>query len=83
MEYINRTGVRKMNSDNDLRRWQARKDKRVRKCKKHVEQCMTKHALHRAEERNIRVKDILEGRAKVKQCCTEDGRFITIIGLAC
>lgn len=68
-----------MNTVNDIRRWQTRKEKRVRKCKEHVKQCMTAHALSRAAERNVRVKDIIEGRAKVQQRCTPEGMYITII----
>ena len=64
---------------NDMRRWQARKDKRVKKSKEHVKQCMTAHALTRAEQRNVRVRDVLEGRAKLRQRSATDGKFITIV----
>lgn len=63
----------------DLQRWQVRKDKSIPKSKYHVYDVMTKHALQRAEQRNMRVKDVVEGRAKVKQILTKEKRYITII----
>lgn len=63
----------------DLQRWQVRKDKSIPKSKHHVYDVMTKHALQRAEQRNIRVKDVVESRAKVQQILTKDKRYITII----
>lgn len=63
----------------DMKRWQVRKDKQAPKPKHHLLNVMTQHALQRAGERNVRVKDVLEGRAKVKQILTPDKRYITII----
>ena len=63
----------------DLLRWQVRKDKSTPKSKHHVYDVMTKHALQRADQRNIRVKDVVQGRAKVQQILTQDKRYITII----
>ena len=40
---------------------------------------LTQHALSRAAERGVRVKDVLEGRANVKLCLTPEGRYATII----
>ena len=42
---------------------------------------MTDHALQRAHSRGVRVRDIVEGRAKVKQITSNVGRYITIIPL--
>ena len=64
---------------NDMRRWQMRKDKQTPKAKHHILKVMTAQALQRAKERNVRVRDIVEGRAQVKQLLTPDGRYITII----
>ena len=66
----------------DLQRWQVRKDKSIPKSKQHVYDVMTKHALQRAEQRNMRVKDVVEGRAKVQQILTKEKRYITIIPTA-
>ena len=63
----------------DLQRWQVRKDKCIPKSKHHVHDVLTKHALQRAEQRNMRVKDIVEGRAKIQQILTKDNRYITVI----
>ena len=67
--------------DVDLKRWTSRKEKTNSKPKPkhHIHDVMTKHALNRAKERGIRVRDIVEGRAKVEQIVTENGKFITII----
>ena len=64
----------------DLQRWEQRKSKSKPKEKTRVQSALTEHALRRAEHRAVRVKDIVEGRAAVKQI-TQDGRFLTIIPL--
>ena len=64
----------------DLQRWEQRKNKSKPKEKTRVQSALTEHALRRAEHRDVRVKDIVEGRAAVKQV-TKDGRFLTIIPL--
>ena len=64
----------------DLQRWEQRKNKNKPKDKSRVQSTLTEHALRRAEQREVRVKDIVEGRAAVKQV-TKDGRFLTIIPL--
>ena len=64
----------------DLQRWEQRKNKSKPKEKTRVQSTLTEHALKRADQRNVRVKDIIEGRAAVKQV-TKDGRFLTIIPL--
>ena len=63
----------------DMQRWTTRKEKEKTKPKQHVLDHMTKHALQRAKERGVSVKEVLEGRANVEQILTNDGRFITII----
>ena len=62
----------------DLQRWEQRKNKSKPKDKSRVLSTLTEHALRRAEQRNVSVKEIVEGRAAVKQV-TKDGRFLTII----
>lgn len=62
----------------DLQRWEQRKNKSKPKDKSRVQSTLTEHALRRAEQRDIRVKDIVEGRASVQQV-VKDGRFLTII----
>ena len=62
----------------ELQRWEQRKNKGKPKEKIRVQSTLTEHALKRADQRNVRVKDIVEGRAAVKQV-TKDGRFLTII----
>lgn len=64
----------------DMQRWEQRKNKCKPKEKTRVQSALTEHALRRAEQRHVRVKDIVEGRAAVKQV-TKDGRFLTIIPL--
>ena len=56
-----------------------RQRKHKAKDKTHLLKHMTLHALQRATERSVKVKDICEGRACVKQITDGDGRFITII----
>ena len=68
-----------MRVQNDIKRWTSRQEKRKQKAKYHVYDVMTKHALQRAKERDVKVRDILQGRARVEQILTEDMRFITII----
>ena len=65
--------------DGDADRWKTRKKKQQPKDKSHIYSTLTVHALHRAEQRGVRVKDVMEGRANVKPCLTEDGRYATII----
>ena len=56
-----------------------RQRKHKAKDKNHLLKHMTQHALRRATERKVKIKDICEGRACVKQITDETGRFITII----
>jgi hypothetical protein len=63
----------------DMNRWKQRKGKSKPKPKTDVHRALTEHALQRSEQRGVRVKDVVEGRAAVRQLTTEDGRFITIV----
>ena len=56
-----------------------RQRKHKAKDKTHLLKHMTQHALQRATDRKVKVKDICEGRACVKQITDATGRFITII----
>jgi len=40
---------------------------------------MTQHAVVRAMERGVKLREILEGRAHVQQILDNDMRFITVI----
>ena len=63
----------------DMKRWKQRKSKNKPKPKTDVHRALTDHALERADQRGVRVKDVVEGRAAVKQLTTSDGRFITVV----
>ena len=63
----------------DMKRWKQRKSKNKPKPKTDVHRALTDHALERADQRGVRVKDVVEGRAAVKQLTTSDGRLITVV----
>ena len=63
----------------DLVRWHARQNKHKPKDKSRVYEFMTQHALARADQRGVRVKDILEGRANIEPRFTPDGRYATVV----
>lgn len=40
---------------------------------------MTEHAVARAVQRGVKIREIIEGRAHVQQILDKDGRFLTVI----
>lgn len=60
-------------------RWNARKRKCRPKQKFHLHKTMTDHAIVRAVQRNVKIRDVIEGRARVEQTVDGYGRYITIV----